>query len=426
VDIAPTLLALAGAPVPEGLPGRDLGPALRGERLGAQPLYAESLFGRLNCRWASLRVLFDGNWKLIEGREPELYDLARDPGETSDRAREEPRRLGQMRAALRAAVARMAPAGDSARIVAISPEQVEKLRSLGYTGGGSAGAGELDDRTLPDPRTHVQLYERLQKAMLVRGPAVEAALRDIEEVARQDAGNPYAHFALGGVAYREGRLGLAAAAYARGLELDPDRPGMRLPYGNLLRDMRRLEDSERQLRIALEQTTADDHRTRIGLAETLLARGQSGEAEKLLAGVLARAPEHVEALAAQAQLRVAQGRPAEAVPLFERAAAAGVDPEPWVELARLHITQGDGAAAERAAGRALALSPRHPWALAITGHALLLGGRRAEGLAMLQRALAEHPRRPEAWLSLAVAFEAAGDRARADSCRREASAIGRS
>jgi predicted Zn-dependent protease len=310
--------------------------------------------------------------------------------------------------------------------VAVSPEQLEKLRSLGYTGGGSAGAAPLDDRTLPDPRTHVRNYERLQRAMLARGPGADAALQEIEEITRADPGNPYAHFALGGLAYREGRLALAASAYARGLELDPDRPGMRLPYGNLLRDMRRFEDSERQLRIALEQTTPDDHRTRIGLAETLVARGQTAEAEKLLAGVLARAPDHVEALAAEGRLKVAQGRPAEAVPFLEKAAANQASPEPWVELARVHIALGDGAAAARAAGRALALSPRHPWAMAIEGHALLLAGRRAEALAMLQRAIAAQPRRPDAWLGLASAFEAAGDKARAEVCRRRAEAISRS
>jgi tetratricopeptide (TPR) repeat protein len=331
-----------------------------------------------------------------------------------------------MRAALRQAVERMAPGGDHARTAVVSPEQLDKLRSLGYTGGGSAGAGPLDDRTLPDPRTHVRDYERLQRAMLARGPAAEAALREIEEIARADPGNPYAHFALGGLAYREGQLARAAGAYARGLTLDPDRPGMRLPYGNLLRDMRRFEDSERQLRIALEQTTPDDHRTRIGLAETLVARGQTAEAEKLLSGVLARAPDHVEALAAEARLKVAQGRPGEAVPFLEKAATGQASPEPWVELARVQIALGDGPAAARAAGRALELSPRHPWAMAIQGHALVLAGRRAEGLAMLQRAMAAQPRRPDAWLSLALAFDAAGDRTRAAACRRQAEAISHS
>ena len=55
VDLVPTLLGLLGLPPRPDAPGRDLRPAIRGERLPPEPLYAESLFGRLNCRWSSLR-----------------------------------------------------------------------------------------------------------------------------------------------------------------------------------------------------------------------------------------------------------------------------------------------------------------------------------------------------------------------------------
>src|SRR5262249_35409814 len=47
VDLAPTLLRLLGVAPPPEMIGRDLRPALRGERLPPDPLYAESLFGRL-------------------------------------------------------------------------------------------------------------------------------------------------------------------------------------------------------------------------------------------------------------------------------------------------------------------------------------------------------------------------------------------
>src|SRR5207237_9646079 len=104
VDVTPTLLALLGVEAPPGLPGRDLRPALAGRRLPAQPLYAESLFGRLNCRWSSLRVWVSEDWKLVEGAEPELFDLASDPGERDDRAGREPERLARMRSELRAGV----------------------------------------------------------------------------------------------------------------------------------------------------------------------------------------------------------------------------------------------------------------------------------------------------------------------------------
>ena len=56
--------------------------------------------------------------------------------------------------------------------------------------------------------------------------------------------------------------------------LDPDRPAVRQNYGKLLREMDRLQDSEKELRLALEQTDADDRRTRSSLAETLTLVGR--------------------------------------------------------------------------------------------------------------------------------------------------------
>jgi arylsulfatase A-like enzyme len=130
VDLLPTLLRLLDAPVPEGLPGRDLRAAFAGP-LEEQPLYAESLFGRLNCRWSSLRGITLGSWKLIEGAGSELYDLSQDPGESRDRAADDPERAARLRRLLASSLARMAPQGDTARPVALSPEQEDRLRSLG-------------------------------------------------------------------------------------------------------------------------------------------------------------------------------------------------------------------------------------------------------------------------------------------------------
>ena len=136
--------------------------------------YAEALFGRLNCRWASLRSVREGDWKLVEGAVPELFQLSVDPGETRNRADEEPERRERLRRTLRAAVASMAPAGDVARPVALSAEQEERLRSLGYAAGGGGG-GRLDEPGLPDPRRLVPLYERLEALQSATGPAIAPA-----------------------------------------------------------------------------------------------------------------------------------------------------------------------------------------------------------------------------------------------------------
>jgi arylsulfatase A-like enzyme/Tfp pilus assembly protein PilF len=421
VDVLPTVLDLLGVDAPAGLPGRTLRPALRGERLGPEPLYAEALFGRLNCRWSSLRSWTDGEWKLIEGATPELFHLPSDPGERRDRAGDEPQRVGRMRAALRAAVRAMAPGGDTARPFTLSPEQAERLASLGYTAG-SGGSGPLDDPGLPDPRPRVGLYERLQAVQSAVGPAIGPAIREVARILDQDPGNPFAHFVMASLAYRGGELELARQAFARTLALDPDRPVMRQHYGSLLRDMGRLDESERELRIAVAQAAADDYLTQLNLAQTLAAQGKAKEAETIARGVLEKQPRHTKAHEVMGSLLAASGRAREAIPHLERA-AEGSSVEASIRLAEAHLAAGDAEAALRTAQRALERARGHPWALGVAGHALVKQGRREEGLTLLHRAVSVGPRRPEVWGRLAEAFTAAGDERTASECRRHASAL---
>ena len=418
IDVVPTVLALLGLDAAADLPGRSLRPALEGRALPPSPLYAEALFGRLNCRWSSLRGWREGDWQLIEGAAPELFHLATDPGERVDRSGEEPERVRKMRSALKSAVAAMAPGGDRARPVAVSTEQMERLRSLGYTAGGG-GTGGIDEPGLPDPRRLVSVYERLETLQSVTGSAVAPAIREIAGLLSLDPGSPFAHFVMAAVAYRGGELGLAEKAFQRTLDLDPDRPVIRQYYGALLRDMGRLEESEQQLRIAVTQAPESDFMTRINLAETLTALGKNGEAEQALRHVLEREPHHAKAKAALGRVLVAEGRASEAVPYLE-AAAQGKEPGALLDLAGAYLRLGEAAKAGEAAGRALARSPGHPWALALAGHALVLEGRHQEGLALLQRALAIGPRRAEVWRALGAAFAAAGDTRSAERCEREA------
>ncbi len=97
LDIFGTAAAVAGAPLPNNRPidGVDLMPYLTGEN-GGRP--HDVLFWRMNQRTA-VRV---GDWKLLRnpGRgdaEWHLYDLADDLAEQTDRARESPDKLGELK-----------------------------------------------------------------------------------------------------------------------------------------------------------------------------------------------------------------------------------------------------------------------------------------------------------------------------------------
>jgi choline-sulfatase len=82
VDVAPTLLALTGAPVPPSIRGRSLLPAIDGKPLPPAPIYAELMPATAWPHQAAMMV--DGGHKIIHRiseRRWEMYDLRRDPGE---------------------------------------------------------------------------------------------------------------------------------------------------------------------------------------------------------------------------------------------------------------------------------------------------------------------------------------------------------
>jgi arylsulfatase A-like enzyme/Tfp pilus assembly protein PilF len=420
IDVAPTILGLLGFDADPSMPGRDLRPLATGKSIAAAALYGESLFGRLNCHWATLRSSVKDNWKLILGVEPELYDLARDPGETNDLARTDPARVQSMSIELQQALQKMAPKGDRAQPNAATPEQERQLRSLGYTAG-SGGSGPLDDPKLPDPRTHAELYDRLQAASSAVGPALPAAFTDVQQVTEIDPNNPFAYGILASMAYRYGSLIVAARSFSRALELDPDRPGVRQNYGKLLRELGRYPDSERELRIGLALGGDDDVPLKVSLAETLLAMSKAKEADTLLSSVLKSDPKNQEALIAHGRLLTAQGKPGEAVSTLDQVKTT--DADQLIDLASAYLGANRFDKARAAAADALRRSPGHPWAIAILAHALIREGQAPQGVAFLERAFQIGPRRPAVWDALAAGFAAAGRTNEAARCRKEAQVI---
>jgi arylsulfatase A-like enzyme len=126
LDVAPTILELAGLPVPESFQGRSLVGALEGEAGEERKVTSEM---------GTLKTRIERPWKLIldtQEPQPMLFDLEEDPGEHSDLASRRPERVVALTEALRRSLpdelreVPILPPGD------LPPELREQLRALGY------------------------------------------------------------------------------------------------------------------------------------------------------------------------------------------------------------------------------------------------------------------------------------------------------
>jgi arylsulfatase A-like enzyme len=130
IDLMPTLLELAGAPLPFGVQGESLLPMIRGESRLPYVAFGESTF------FGEQRYVALADFRLIftkEDEATELYNLAADPLELEDLAAAEPDLVKALRQRLDSWEEMVvAAAVDGSQNADIDLETLERLKGLGY------------------------------------------------------------------------------------------------------------------------------------------------------------------------------------------------------------------------------------------------------------------------------------------------------
>ncbi len=362
IDLAPTLLDLLEAPPLTAPHARSLRAAIAGRSEAPPPaVYAETYVPYLYMNGAPLRAVRDERYKLIDAPRPELYDLARDPGETRDLYHDEP----TVAAALRAELARLT--GGVAGAMSTGPldsAAAEKLRALGYVGAGSEPRPSSPSDGGKDPKDLVAVFNRLRRAdVAVRERRFPEALAVLQAVKAEDPRNAFARQLLGSAHLGSGQYARAleefrsyaalvpgsaqahqwmAVSYANlgdpasalreaaaALVLDPRLRDARLLRAGLLAAKGRNAEAAEELRAAVEADPSDPS-LRMGFAEILAATGRPGDAEREYRRVLVEEPSlGDEARLGLAGVLRAQGRTAEARGELERVVQS---PDAAVEL----------------------------------------------------------------------------------------------
>ncbi len=392
IDVAPTLLRMAGArPLPGAL-GRDLRGAIDGDDDEVRTAYLETVATQLDMGWSPLLGLRAGGFKYIRAPRPELYDLRADPAEKRDLAALEPERVASLDALLEARLSASPEASPPP--VALSEAEREQLRSLGYLAPQVVPPGEQLGRVGgADPKDRVAVLQQLSLAQseLARGKP-EEALAALEGIgAPGGIGGPGDVGASGDIgeqgatveglrasaALAAGRYALAVTAARAGLRAQPGRADIWVILGIALDDQGRHPEAAEAFETAahIDPTSA---RAQIGL-------GRWYEREGELAAAAAS---------------------------YQRAHEAGEGEAGW-RLAALHIEAGRDDAASALLGSLSPATLNDPSAVLRLAGAEANRGLEEASLRRLALALARQPREPRLAVAMATVHLARGEPAQA-------------
>ena len=197
LDIFPTVCDILKLEEPEFLQGRSLLPAMRGRRFPKRSLYFESLSPYYSKGWAPIQGIIRDDMKFIESPIPELYDLSKDFEETDNLA--VGRKLDGFRKELKKIIEQYTSDESRGSKKRLDQKSLEKLRSLGYTGGPIAVNPRKSYGPRDDVKTLLPYHNRTEDTMeLYREGEVQLAVDTLKTIIseREDLAAAYVYLAM--------------------------------------------------------------------------------------------------------------------------------------------------------------------------------------------------------------------------------------
>ena len=323
VDIAPTVLDLAGVPVLQKRDGESLTPYFAGIDQVSRPAFGETDYP-LRFGWAPLRSLRSDGFKFIEAPRPELYDLQPDAAELHNHYDANDARVQRARALL--ADVRTREAGATS-----APQP----------------------SSLPDPKDKIEEENLLHDAMIASDDDRPLdARRSLQKVLELDPKSPTALRQLGELELHAGEYAKAAQHLKAALEMRPDDATAAFYAGQAFQKANDLGAARDALETSLKLVPGQ-FPARLLLGQVYLGLKDAKAAEDQLEAALLIQPDSVEGQLALATAQIADRNFAEAAQQLEATSKAQPrNPEVFELLAKAYSGLGKTAEAQRAEARA--------------------------------------------------------------------------
>lgn len=443
IDIPATVLDLAGVEQPPQMQGASLQPLFKDPAADLElACYGDTMTPKYHLGYSALRFLRADGWKYILSPGSELYHVAEDPEELVNLAVKEPERAATMRAELRSIIAQSpAPPGTRLAVQAVEPEELSRLRALGYTSGGSPDVGgaeaaarpELDDfepkgPNPADQKDVLRVYsaaqaalgagnlvqaEQLLREILEKQPSaatvakklgaalfgqhrIEAAIIATRQAVHAEPNDASALAMLGELLKFHGDHKAAINRFREALQWDPDSFRARKGLADLLSQQKNYTEAMAHY-TAAAHLKPEDADTRLNWGVALHLAGDLEAAEQQLRKAVELNPELMAAVGALATTLHDRGKMEEAVQLLAKIVETHPDdPALRQKIASWYAAKQDHGSAVEHLTKMVKLQPRNANAYYYRGVSYLAMGKLDEAIADLRKASSIDP---NSWMS---------------------------
>ncbi len=230
VDIMPTVLSAVGVEIPSQVQGRNLFPEthhaeanrpIQGER--DRILYGETFMPRIHFNWSELRASENTKYHFIDAPRPELYDLAKDPGEVHNLFAEKKAVAEEMRAQLAGLIRNYSAGKEMAEKTGLDPALMERLKALGYAGFSGGSDPTISSRDLPDPKDRIGAYESISDAIAdSQHGRYRESVEELKSVIKTEPNSVPAHYLQGLNFYHLKMFEESVGELQKAVQLSPD------------------------------------------------------------------------------------------------------------------------------------------------------------------------------------------------------------
>ncbi len=221
-DLMPTVLEALHIDIPAQVQGRSVMGLLSARKEDPRNVYGETFLPRLHFNWSELRSVETEKYQFIEAPKPELYDLLADPGETRNLYAEKKAVSGELQDRLRTLVREYSADHELAEKTGLDPALMERLKSLGYAGFSGGGTATSTDKSLPDPKDRIQVYELISDAIAEsQHGEYQDSTEKLNAALKTEPSSVPVHYLLGLNYYRLHEFPQAVGQFQQVLQLSP-------------------------------------------------------------------------------------------------------------------------------------------------------------------------------------------------------------